>query len=920
MSTASSFPSPLAVRSEHLSMHTGMDGIHSYQSFPSAEGSVDEVQLGLDAQTDELSMEGDRAQIDELEQDTNESLQYRPDSDSHIGGVYVNGETELAETPQLAKQAHGQSDVIPTGSDQAVPAEEPQEELPQTDIETNALVSKTDLILQAETLGTTAGTDNTHFVSLGQEHLEIPEGEDFEFSAPLTEQDISVMAQDFAREVEEMTTEPSELQSSEHDSNNPDLEVVEVEPPTVLEPVVDAHEDVGAPPLRRMDDDTIPVTGHSKESIIDILNASGTATDEGVQPTTTEEQASEEIETATPTEVVPEQTDMELDTQDVVEPEGLGSTSLMAHVEHIHVEPCKEGDGENVVMEQDEVFVEQNDEPNVGATIEASINQQPVQIAQEGSDPAAQEEPATSDPTPDDLTTAFDDAAGPIVTVIEESTTIVEQAPVQETEQPEPSIVDPVPEVAMDATISTVISTDWVIVDSAVSVTDTGDLETDAVERAAQIQEEQDATVQTTEGETQTTLAAESLATANNTIVSDESPDPTAPKDSNSPSRRAPSQSQSQPQSQSEPASPQTSDLTDPPVIQNDEPDAPEESSEPIKPRYQNPDEPEAIADAGPSNVRKTPEWEGFAALDEGAPGSPEPEPSSEPSDHIDDDLPLDPASASTDKAKEPIKPSNSPTAPTRKRKKPRMIMEVVIPVAQSKPKVTQETKPTKKRGRPAKSKVPAPTEPEPLVASSSSSQRRSSSPGTSPPVKSESSESEVEPAPRMKKPEMKRPVSYGSRKRGRKAVASGPSTGTRPVHVVHATKLEVVMPRRPRPSLKATGSTPSGNKVKFAPASPVTGKRKAESEPDADQGSDADADGETDEEYEDVEEELEVKAKVVASPRPRKKMRAATRSKKASPVKRPRRSREARKAPPKLPELVSKPSRSPPKRRRLRR
>ncbi|KDN51236.1 hypothetical protein RSAG8_00865, partial [Rhizoctonia solani AG-8 WAC10335] len=876
-------------------------------------------------------MDDDRAQIDELEEDLNESLQYPPDSDPHIHGEQVNGEPRPAENPQLAERAHARSDITPAGLDQTVSIEEPSqpaEEPPQTDMETNSLVSKTDAILRAETLGITAATEKTDFSSLEeQDTLELSEVEDLGFSVPLTEQEISVIAQNFVLEVEEMSTEPSEPQSSEQDSNQPDLQAVEPEPMVTPEPVVDSHEGAGAPPLRRMDDDTIPVTAHSKESIIEVLNASSSTADESIQPTTTTEQVLQESKTVVTTQVVPEQVDMVLDTQDTVQPEEPTSASVMAHVEYIQaLEPSKEGEGEDIVVEPVQVAVEQNGEPNIDATVEASIDHQPIQIIEDEPNPAVQVESTTLDPTLDGLTTASGDAAGPIVTVIEQSTTIAEQTSAQETEQPEPSAVDSVPEAIMETTATsittTVISTDPDVADLVISVTGAGDIETDPVERAAQIQQEQDGTAQTTEDETQATLVAESVATVNNTVVTDEIPDLTAPKDSGSPSRRAPSQSQSQ----LDTVAPQTTGPIDSLVTQDEEPDIPEESSEPTKAQYQvSPDAPEAISGTGPFN-RQTPEWEGFAALDEeDAPGSPEPEPSSEPSEHPDvltEDSPLNATSASTDKAKEPKQPSNSSTAPTRKQKKPRMIMEVIIPVAHGKPKVAQETKPIKKRGRPAKAtksaKAPAPSEPEPVAASSSSPQRRSSSAGTSS-IKSQPSEPEPEPTSRMKKPVMKRPGPSSSRKRV-KAMASGSST--RPVHVAHAAKLEVVIPRRPRPSvLKTIGGASSGKNVKFTSVSPVTGKRKAESEPEVDEeGSDADADGETDEDYEDVEEESGVKAEAVISPKPRKKMRTTTKAKKTSPIKRPHRSREARKAPAKLPEIVSKGSRSPPKRRRLRR
>ncbi|CAE6369488.1 unnamed protein product [Rhizoctonia solani] len=922
MSAASSLPPPLAqlpVCGEHLSVHTKMDAINSYQSLPSTGQSLEEIQLGLDVQTDDISMNEDRAQIDELEEELDEGLQYPSGSDPN-----VNGEPEPAESFKLVEKAHGQNDVTPAASDQARSLEEPTEEPPQTDIEINSLVSQTDAILQAETLGAATTTDNSDYVSL-EDNLDISEGEDMDFSVPLTEQELSVMAQNFTHEIEQMTAKPDDLQPSEPGSNLADLQTVESEPIIAPEPIVESHQDVGAPPLRRMDDETIPVTAHSKDSIIDILNTSNAPIDDSVQSATATEQPLQESEVAASTEVVPEQMDMELDARIIVqleEPtlEEPTSASAMVHVEDVQVlEQGKEGEGDDIMVEQkqEQVVIEQNGEPD----LENTIDPKAVQITQDGSNPTAQDEPTASDPALDDPTTASGDVTGSIVTVIEQSATIAEQTPVQETEQAEPFAADPGPEAAMNITTTsvtaTVISTEPIVVDSVLSTTAASETEADPIELAVQIQQEQDATVQTTEGETQATLVTEPIATPNNTTVTGEVSDPMAPKDNDSPLRRAASQSQSQPQS--DPVTPQTADPVDPLVAQDAEPDIPEENSEATRLQQQqvSPDEPKAMPDAEPLN-NQTPPWEGFAALDGDAQATPEPEPSSELSEHPDEDAPLNPTSASTDKAEEPKEPSNLPTAPVRKKKKPRMIMEVVIPIARRKPKVAQETKPAEKKARATKSvKAPAPKQLELVTASSSSSQRRSSS-ADAPSVKSESPEPALELAPRVKQYRSKRPRPPVPRK-GLGTIASGSNTGARPVRAIHTGRLEVVIPSKPKPSVLKTRRTSSGNNVKFASASPVTGKRKAESEPEVkDEGSDADADGETDEEYEDVEEEADAAAQVARSSRPQKK--AVGRPRKASPIKRPRRSYEARKPPAKLPKTVSKASRSPPKRRRLRR
>ncbi|CAE6439868.1 unnamed protein product [Rhizoctonia solani] len=994
MSAAPPVSSPFAqlpARGEHLAVHTKMDAIHPNQSLPSTGESIDEVQLNLDAQTDELSMDGDRVQVDELEEDTNEDLQHPFGPDSPLNGEHVNGEPGPAETSQLAGQVHEQNVATAVGLEQMASMEEPTEELPQTEIEIGSILSKTDAILPAEALGTTAAIDSGDYVSLEeQDNLEISEGEDFGFPVPLTEQEISVITQSFAPDAGEMMANPSEQQPSEQDSNQPEIQITDSESVVVPEPVVESHQEIDAPPLRRMDDDTIPVTTHSKDSIIEILqDAPSTTVDEVIQLATAEEQAPQENEPAASTEIVPEQVDMEVDIQDVIQPEELAASApVMVDLEHIEVLEPTEVEGDTV-MEQLQVVIEQDGEPTTDATAEDSGDHQPNQSVQEGPIPTVLDESAASDPALDNPVTTSGDAAGPIVTVVEESTTITEHTSVGQTEQSGPSTVDPAPVAIMGTTatsiVATLISDDPVVPDLVIPTADPGEMETDHVERAAKVQREQDATIQTTEDETQATLVesvatandtvvtddatlVESVATANDTVVTDDVPDPTAPKDSDSPLRHATSQSESQSQSQSQshpdlvvppPAGP-----IDSPITQDREGEIPEESSESTKAQYQvSTDQPETSG-TGPSN-RQTPEWEGFAALDgDHAPDSPEPEPSSEPSEYPDvvtAESPVNPTSASTDKAKEP---SNSPTAPAPrpKKKKPKLIMEVVIPIARDKPKVVQKTKTVKKRqpGQPPNAtkstKTPAPSTPKLPAASSSSPTRRSSSEGTPSPVKSETSKS----APRMKKPVAKRPRLSSSHKRAKKAVASGSSTGTRSVHVAHAAKLEVVIPRKPRPSvLKGVGSTPSGNNVKFASVSPATRKRKAESEPDEDEDeeetdadadgetdddyedveeepnvkvevvidededeeeTDADADGETDDDYEDVEEEPNVKVEVVIPPRKRQKKTKAFTKGRISPIKRPRRSTEARKTPAKTPEILSKSPRSAHKRRRLRR
>ncbi|KAJ1308890.1 hypothetical protein OPQ81_004577 [Rhizoctonia solani] len=932
MSAASSFSPPfpqLPASGGHLSLRTGMNTVLSQQSLHLGGESLDEVQISLDVQTDNLSMDEDRAQIDELEEDPNEGLQHPsepPSSLQHVDAEYVNNEHGPAQV-QLMDHTNGENDIT-LAFEESVAIEEPTGGPPQADTETNALVSKTDAILQAETLIATTATDNPGFISLeGQEVPELSEGKDFALNVSLSEEEMLPSSQDFVREVEGLSADPSEHQSNEQGLNQPDPQIIESEPVVPPEPVVDSHQDIDAPPLQRMDEDTIPVTTLSKDSIIDGLDgASGATVDESIQPVTTIEPAVQESESIASTEGTPEQVDMEMNIQDTVELEKPASAPVMTDVEHIRIlEPTQEDEDEDIIMEQDQIVREEDGEPSIHVNAEAGVDQQPIQIIEEGSTLTVPNESTAPISMLDDAFITPGDTAGPIITV-------VEQTP---GEQSESSAIDAPPEVTMtiSATSATTtrISTDPAVADPVASTSFTGDMEMEHIERAAHIQQEQDATAQPGEDETPAALVDEPTATANNTIVTENVSDPTVPKDSDSSLRRAPSPSQSP--SQLDPVNPEAGPI-DPLVTQEGGTRIPEQTSELAKPQDEiSPDQPEATSGTGTVNI-ETPEWEGFAALDEDAHGSPEPDPSSEPPEYTDVETenfhvnptgnPNEkPTSASTDKAKQPSNSFTTP-APIRKGKKPKMIMEVVIPVALSKPKVVQETKTTQKRprGRPKtkSAKAPASSELESLEANSSSPLRQSSSAGTPSSVKSEASEYEPEPVPQMKKSGGKRPRPSGPNKRVIKAVASGPSTSARPVHVARAAKLEVVIPRRRRPSaLKRVGRTSTGNNVKFAPALSVTRKRKAESEPEVDEGdTDADADGETDDEYEDVEEEPKVKLEVVISPKPGKRTKA-TKVKK-SPVKRPHRSKDARKTPAKLPSLVSQASRPSPKRRRLRR
>ncbi|CAE6417670.1 unnamed protein product [Rhizoctonia solani] len=939
MSTVTSFSPPLAqlsIRGEHLPAQTQMDREIPYQSLPSGEENITEVQHTLNTEIDELSTGENYVQIDELDEDPNNGLDYEIDLQASEQGV--GSQHNLVQTDEPVDPGYEQNDIISSASEQALSVNEPTEAPLEANIITGSLLAQTDAILQAEAQVTETTTDNAEFVSLEEQSGRGISEEGYELS--LSEQEISeisAMAEELAAGSEEMLANLDEPQLNEQDLNQTDDQTLEPGPVVTSEHPSEHYEDTSAPPLHRMDEDTIPVSTHSKDSIIDALNdPSGSTADESIQLAITEVPVPQESGTITSTDVISEQADIEMSVR-----EGDGqlqestSTSAIVHLDYVQaLEPTQQDEDGDVTMELDQ-NVEQTGKPGIDAIVEPSTDHQPIQITEELSSKAQDESTGL-------YSTQGSDVDGPIIAVVEQSMAISEGIQIEPSLSELPS--DHIPEVAKETTLTpvatTVVSADSTVTEPVVLAADAGIVELDHVERAVQIRHEQDATVQIhqanvqiqdetqVQDEIQANLATEPTATTSNVVFTDSTSDPTAPKDSDSLLPQTLSQSQFQITTESDTTL--ALDPIDPLGIEQDETDIPEEeNSELAKLHSQVPmDPPTTVPGAEPSGKR-VPERSSFGELDqEGEPDSPEPEePSSEPSEYPDvvtEDSPLNPASASTDKAK---KSSNSPAASSPKRKKPRMIVEVVIPIA---PRVVGEAKPVKRRpGRLAKkakaTKAQASKGSESSVIDSSSPPFRPSSAGT-PSVRSEASRQELKsvasPASSTKKPGHKRAKPFNSRKPVKKATTSKLGANTRLAHMARPAKVEVVMPPRPRPSLlRQVGSMPSGNSVKFASASSVNRKRKAESEPESDEGTDADADGETDDGYEDVEEEPKFEVEVVMpAPKSRHRARAVVAKTRLSPKKRPHRSKEARKTPTKLPQTLGRDSKSITKRRRLRR
>ncbi|KAF8760313.1 hypothetical protein RHS01_01689 [Rhizoctonia solani] len=828
MSTVTSFSPPLAqlsIRGEHLPAQTQMDREIPYQSLPVS-------------------------------------------SEQGVGSQH-----NLVQTDEPVDPGYEQNDIISSASEQALSVNEPTEAPLEANIITDSLLAQTDAILQAEAQVTETTTDNAEFVSLEEQSgrgivsIEVVVLHHYwrlinSIQRSLKKAMNYLLANRKFRDLsygrraragsEEMLANLDEPQLNEQDLNQTDDQTLEPGPVVTSEHPSEHYENTSAPPLHRMDEDTIPVSTHSKDSIIDALNdPSGSTADESIQLAITEvpvHRRRPRRRWATP-----------------------GVYLYFGH------RPSR--------LYQN---VEQTGKPGIDAIVEPSTDHQPIQITEELSSKAQDESTGL-------YSTQGSDVDGPIIAVVEQSMAISEGIQIEPSLSELPS--DHIPEVAKETTLTpvatTVVSADSTVTEPVVLAADAGIVELDHVERAVQIRHEQDATVQIhqanvqiqdetqVQDEIQANLATEPTATTSNVVFTDSTSDPTAPKDSDSLLPQTLSQSQFQITTESDTTL--ALDPIDPLGIEQDETDIPEEeNSELAKLHSQVPmDPPTTVPGAEPSGKR-VPERSSFGELDqEGESDSPEPEePSSEPSEYPDvvtEDSPLNPASASTDKAK---KSSNSPAA--------------------SSPKLVGEAKPVKRRpGRLAKkakaTKAQASKGSESSVIDSSSPPFRPSSAGT-PSVRSEASRQELKsvasPASSTKKPGHKRAKPFNSRKPVKKATTSKLGANTRLAHMARPAKVEVVMPPRPRPSLlRQVGSMPSGNSVKFASASSVNRKRKAESEPESDEGTDADADGETDDGYEDVEEEPKFEVEVVMpAPKSRHRARAVVAKTRLSPKKRPHR------------------------------
>jgi hypothetical protein len=129
------------------------------------------VQRNIDAQSDELLMDEDRAQIDELEEDVNNDIHYQ--FDLQTSEQSLNDQPKLMQTNETVDLVENLNDVTHPPAEQAVSIAEPTEDPPQPDLIADSLISETDAILQAEADATKSITNNTEFVSFEEGDLEI---------------------------------------------------------------------------------------------------------------------------------------------------------------------------------------------------------------------------------------------------------------------------------------------------------------------------------------------------------------------------------------------------------------------------------------------------------------------------------------------------------------------------------------------------------------------------------------------------------------------------------------------------------------------------------------------------------------------------------------------------------------------------
>ncbi|QRW02046.1 hypothetical protein RhiLY_01043 [Ceratobasidium sp. AG-Ba] len=630
----------------------------------------------------------------------------------------------------------------------------------------------------------------------------------------------------------------------------------------------------GTEPLRRMDDETIPITAHQKDSIIDILGTAqavpateaiglhdaGEQTFQGDVATSTEVQETVYLEHI---EVVGADTPLE-DVQAVTtEDEAPGSIQIM-------IESTSMEEGPAIDAEELQAAPTMETEPISAISTEFAIE----------NDPALE----TATPISEEALAPVDPPSEPNLASLETDTVLTATAAVAAVIEPGPEIEHPVLGAGTDAD---------------------ADADSDQAEhmrRAEQTRLEQDggdAVMQQPDTSAQETGPQHPNGGSTSTPTSAEPIEKEA----------APIDDEPLLSKQLERGSAVTAGPIDPVIVSDPTLSSPDGNLSPHAPQHSTASDASfAIPPSGMFDAPKSPEWQGFAALGEESP---------EPADHsseaheglADDSEPKDPNTSQ-------LTPPESTSVVANSNPKRKLIMEVVIPVSgnskgKSKAAEAESPRPVK-RGRP-KSKpvgsIPSDSTSK-SRARSRSSGRRAPAPISSSSAHRSSAESTPEKVTRARtrSQSSRRPLNIRSRK-VKKPGKLGPAG-----HIARSAKVEVVMQKRPG-LLRRTGSIVVETSSK---------KRKAESEPDEDEtdnqahDSDVDAEGEVEEGYEDVEDGEELEPEPALKPKPKPKAEPARKAAPSKPTKRPRRSLDARKTPTKLPEVLTDSGRL--KKRRVRR
>ncbi|KAG9127879.1 hypothetical protein FRC07_007954 [Ceratobasidium sp. 392] len=477
----------------------------------------------------------------------------------------------------------------------------------------------------------------------------------------LNEHDIPRIVKDLAHEIgAEMDTDPS----AEPSIADPDTRAEQ----TFDTPVVE-DEHPAAQPLRRMDDETIPVTAHHKDSIIETLdNAPPVAAAEAIQLKDVGEQATEdEIMSFEQPKEVPADDTAPSDTS--AEPPQ-SNTIYLEHIQVIEPDDPIEEDDDTVINAEALSQIQ-----TVGDNITVEGDHSTLEIEGLLVPPAMEIEPTSA------VSTEFAIENDPALALTETATTTTsEEASIPTEPVPQSnSEPQPEPEVPTEAGIAVTTTT---------TVTTVLESETEAAADPAEqpgLGANADADADDDQAEYMRRAEQTLLEQSNMDVAGD-----AQEKGSDQANERTPANAANiagEPIGEPTPDSDEptlddqlkqgqvvTAGPIDPAVPVDPIVNPPDAGLSPHAPQYAIALDAPSTAAAAPGlfNQPKSPEWQGFAALDADAPGSPEfPDHSSEIIEGPQNDPEADDANTS-----QPV-----PSTGVARSRKPKMIMEVVIPI-----------------------------------------------------------------------------------------------------------------------------------------------------------------------------------------------------------------------------------------------